>query len=229
MIHRELLRSITILIGLYATSVISADPSNNDRAIWSSAAIHLSQIGKQNRTLTSPDGHKEIVTQGYGFRVKQLSSGKELPETDSYGLGGLGEIGWAPDSNAFFVTQSDGGLVGTWSVAVFLISDSGVKQEDVSAAVLQDFEKRYKCDEPQIPEIAAIKWLEGSSELLLLAEVPNHSSCPQMGMVRGYLVSVPDGKIVQELDRKTLLHDWSNAMQPWVLGLLKDDSGGYGD
>jgi hypothetical protein len=132
----------------------------------------------------------------------------------------LAEVGWASDSCAFFITQSDGGAVGTWNTDAYLLTPLGLRKVAVSDGVRKDFMKRYNCDVwgdqrgNEIPNIAGLKWLKGSRELLLVAEVPPHSSCPEMGKFMGYVVSVPSTKIVTRYSAREVKNRWGQSLGP---------------
>jgi len=160
--------------------------------------------------IPSPDAKKAVLLQGTSIRVKD--NGRLLPGTENEGFEPLAELEWAPDSSAFFITESNGGNVGTWGVRIFLVSNEGVKGVDVTRRVTDAFKKTYRCVTPEEPNIGAVKWVNGSTELLLVAEVPPHSSCPEMGKVRGYIVKVPNGIIQKELSRARLQEGWGSAL-----------------
>ena len=44
------------------------------------------------------------------------------------------EAAWSPDSSAFFVTYSDGGLVGTYHVKVFYVTAAALRRSSTRSA-----------------------------------------------------------------------------------------------
>ena len=182
--------------------------------LWSKEAIVLSYVeGNRRLKLLSLDGEKAVSIEDTALAVE--INGKRARGTESYGVGTLAELAWSPDSRAFFVTQSDGGNVGTWYVDVFLLSKVGIRRVDIAKQAKKEFMTTYKCvtaGDPtanEQPNIAALKWLNGSNKLLLVAEVPPHSSCPEMGKLMGYVVSVPSGRVLQRYKERELRKTWS--------------------
>jgi hypothetical protein len=189
----------TLLWSLFPT-VISA----YDGKSWSTESTPLYYpMVDSNVKIISPDKQKfVIVTLENGLRV--IVEGNPLPGLGDEGVYTLSELGWAPDSNAFFITESEGGSVGEWTVTVYLIENKRVRRINIASEVKSRFKKEYTCYEPEDPETAGIKWLKGSQELLLVAEVPPHSSCPEMGKKKGYVVQIPSGNILKELTEDEL-------------------------
>jgi hypothetical protein len=184
--------------------------------LWATEAIDLSYTQEIRRIeMPSPDNGKIAIVENEGLRV--MSSGRLLAGTEHEGVYSLAELVWAPDSTAFFITLSDGGIVGTWETRVYLIEKEKVRRVNVTQVVASRFQKQYKCLEPEEPNIAGIKWLDGARKLLLVAEVPPHSSCPEMGKVAGYIVAIPNGKIIQEFGKKKLKADWSQYLGPRLM------------
>jgi len=151
-----------------------------------------------------------VVVDGTSLAVTR--KGARLAGIEKEGVAKLAELRWSADSAAFFVTQSYGGEVGEWLVWVYRIQGDRVQRTSVTQEVAREFKKHYRCREPEEPNIGAVKWLEGSNKLLLVAEVPPHSSCPEMGKVKGYVVEVPGGRIVQEFGDRELSLRWGREL-----------------
>ncbi len=183
-----------------------------DAATWSTGAADVSRVpGDRKTVVVSPDSKKSIVIDRHGFYVTE--GGTRLPGMeDDAGFDVLAELTWAPDSSAFVVTWSDGGIVGTWRVNVYLVDGSRVRRVDPTAEVVKHFKTQYRCDGSEEPNVAAIRWAKGSQRLLLVAEVPPHSSCPEMGKVMGYMVSVPKGAILERFSHGQLKRQWGRHL-----------------
>jgi hypothetical protein len=185
--------------------------SGPTQGIWARDAVSLvADPEKRHILVRAPDKKKSVAISGLGINVR--SDERSLEGVEEAGVDTLAELAWAPDSLAFFITESDGGDVGTWGVRVFLISKNKVKQVDVTRRVVSSFRRTYKCASPEEPNVGAVGWLKGSKELLLVAEVPPHSTCPEMGKVRGYVVKVPGGTIQRELSSAKLKKDWGSYL-----------------
>jgi hypothetical protein len=143
---------------------------------WSREATSLPFVeARREIHVLSPDKQKEVVVEG--TKLKVVIKGKASPELEDYGVQPLAELLWSPNSNAFFLTESDGGEVGTWNVTIYEIKGTQVRKLFVSKHVLDSFRKRYTCTESEEPNITAVKWINGGSKVLLVAQVPPHSSC----------------------------------------------------
>jgi hypothetical protein len=176
---------------------------------FSRSAIGIWRGG--SRTISSPDGTKAILVRpptsaesDANHDVIVKAYGREL-RTD---LGTLGnaEVAWAPDSRAFFATYSDGGNVGTYHVKVFHVTAAGVQVTEPipdGRALLAP-----SCGDPELPNVAAIRWGRRSRTLLVGVQVPPHSSCVDMGTFRVFEVERPGARVVKEwnqLDARKLL------------------------
>jgi hypothetical protein len=110
------------------------------------------------------------------------------------------EVGWSPDSAAFFLTYSDGGNIGTYHIQIFYVTVSGLR-------MIEPMKDRRRlltpnCFEPEWANVAAIKWTgSDSSSLLIAAEVPPHSSCASMGTFRAFEIGLPGGNVLAEYDQ----------------------------
>jgi len=188
------------------TALAQAFPYQDARtrvAEWSKEAVSISYAKPERKIeIPSPDGREKVLIQGVSLSVAM--GGNRLRGTEDVGVSALAELLWSSDSIAFAITESFGGEVGDWHVTVYMIEKGVVQRLAVSNEVVKSFKSYYRCTEPEEPNIGAITWLNGSRDLLLVAQVPPHSSCPEMGKVRGYLVEVPTGQITKEFDEKEL-------------------------
>lgn len=181
-------------------------------AQWSIESTALQYRGGiRHVEVMSPDRKKIVIVDDVKLSV--VMDGKHLPGLDNVGVASLSELEWSPDSRAFFINESYGGAIGDWHVKVYLIGDDKtVRRVDIAKKVVSRFEKQYQCKEPEEPNIGAVKWFNGEKHLLLVAQVPPHSSCPEMGKIRGYVVEIPTGKIIKELDGDTLKIEWGTFL-----------------
>lgn len=103
------------------------------------------------------------------------------------------------------LTYSDGGAIGRFNVRVFLIDGPGVR--DVSKCIdraVADFKARHYCH-ARGNNVTALKWIRGN--LLILPEVYPTGDCgPDLGYLEGYLVSIPEGKILEHMTLNRLKH-----------------------
>jgi hypothetical protein len=162
--------------------------------------------GGRAGTISSPDGKKRIVVQpprksasgDETHFVLVEAFGQEFPSTIGDSVNA--EVGWSPDSAAFFLSYSDGGNIGTYHVQVFYVTVSGLRMIEP----IEDGRRLLtpNCFEPEWANVAAIKWMRSdSSSLLIAAEVPPHSSCASMGTFRAFEIGLPDGRVLAEYDQ----------------------------
>ncbi|MGC2528130.1 MAG: hypothetical protein WA639_10310 [Candidatus Acidiferrum sp.] len=141
-------------------------------------------------------GKKEILR----FVAKDLSAQSVWIAVDN----GLG-LGRTTGEAHIAITYSDGGAIGRFHVRVFLIDGHGVR--DVSNSIdgaVADFKSRHYC-KTRGNNVTALKWIRGG--LLLTTEVYPTGDCgSDLGHLEGYLVSVPEGKILEHLTLHELKH-----------------------
>ena len=203
----DLLRLVSLLAAMLLAQWFPYRESAAEVAQWSMEATTLPyEVGTRQIEVFAPDRRKKAVIDG--VRLSVVMNGKHLPGIEDTGVSTLAELQWSPDSTAFFITESYGGAVGDWRVTVYLSDGRRVRSLDVSKEVIKSFKKHYLCKEPEEPNVGAVKWLNGAKHLLLVAEVPPHSSCLEMGKIRGYIVDIPTGSILQEFTEKKLRPDW---------------------
>jgi hypothetical protein len=180
--------------------------------VWGAQALNLSSriSTKSTMKIPSPDGSKILAVTDIEVLVKK-SSGESIGE--GIGINTLAEIEWAPDSSAFTVTQSDGGAVGSWYIEVYKISTGSLQKIDVMKAVAADFQKRPGGCPEEDANIASVGWL-GPKKLLIVAQAPPHSSCRDMGAIRGYEVSIANGHIISKYNANVLKKKYWKLLGP---------------
>jgi len=199
---------ITIIITLIGQFGIYKDLRAQDSQ-WSKESKNISyfHIGIRRIEIMSPDKIKNIIVDS--SKLDLLINEKPLPRMSDIYVETLAELLWSPNSKAFVLSQSDGGWVGRWYVVVYKIKNGHVLKLNIGKSIIKSFKKYYSCAEVEEPNIAAIKWLRGGKELLMVAEVPPHSSCPEMGKIRGYIVDLLSEKITKEIDEKKFRKKWN--------------------
>jgi hypothetical protein len=162
--------------------------------------------------IDSPD-HRSSINSG-GDDVSVTIGDKTLPTT--FGKKTDVEVGWAPDSKRFFVSWTDGGLVGRWHVEVYDVSTGGlIEIKGIEKRPRRDFDQlvrrlprpanRLTAQEKAFWEsarycysnVVGAQWVRGSSELLVWVTVDPEGDCKQGGEFRVYRVAVPTGAILQ--------------------------------
>jgi hypothetical protein len=181
-------------------------------------------------TLPSPDGNKiievrnetvGIVLDGKGYRTK-------LGEKTS------AELGWAPDSQHFFLTWTDGGDTGTWHIELYSVTNSRLRKiSGFESPVRNDFERRIR--QLPIPKFASnmdrqywlgkeyceanlvgAQWVKGSQELVVSALVPNVGICRFASRFEVYRVAIPSGRILQRYKPREAYKEFDRDSLPRI-------------
>lgn len=120
------------------------------------------------------------------------------------------EVGWAPDGNTFFISHSVGYTTG-YRVDVYRLQGESIRHlADINRTVQKDFERRHRCWD-RYPNIAGLKWMNGSDQLLVVAEVPNVGICGKTYFA-GYLVSTSTGHIISRFSPAELGQRWQKQL-----------------
>jgi len=206
-----------------------------NRGEWSAQTVSLFNTwggldSNPGRVLTLPSPDSKKIIQVRNERVDIVINGKTY--RTKLGEKTNAELGWAPDSQHFFLTWTDGGDIGTWHTSLYSVPESGIKQiAGFERQIRSNFESRIRhlpipkeygrtldrhfwleaeyCD----ANIVGAQWLNGSQELLVSALVPNVGNCRYMSKFEVYRVAVHSGKILErykprqaykEFDRESL-------------------------
>ncbi len=158
----------------------------------------------------SPDRMKTAFVEGTKLTV--LEGRQEISGLEGFSLLGQAELAWSPDSKAFVVTASEGGIEGPWFITVFQIQNQRATIREPVGEVITKFHERYPCLGQDDPNIGALWWTKGSSQLLVGAEVPGRSHCAEAGQSRGYIIDVSSGKVLYEFDAPSLKENFSEHL-----------------
>jgi hypothetical protein len=165
----------------------------------------------------SPDHRSSVHIVGDQWSVRVGKLTLSLKANESY-VGYPAELGWAPDNKTFYITQIEGGLR-TYRTEIYRVQESGIERlPGVAQNVHSDFDAKYGCVENvdgrpnRWPSnIAGFKWIDGSGQLVLIAAVPSAGICERSSYFEGYLVSIPDGKILARYTPKELKRRWGRS------------------
>jgi hypothetical protein len=196
-------RSSAFLGEVLALMAVVAVPATAHGGTFSRSAISIWR--GDAHIISSPNGTKAILV-----RPPKVPDSDETHDVvvRAYGreyqtnIGALvnAEVAWAPDSNAFFVTYSDGGNIGTYHVKVFHVTASGLAVTEPIPDGRTLFVPR--CADPESPNVGAVRWMgRGSRRLLVALEVPPHSSCADMGTFRVFEIELPGARVIKQRDQ----------------------------
>jgi hypothetical protein len=180
--------------------------------------VKLKQIYGSPRpmTVTAPDGRTRAVARFSDFSADDSDARLAVfvgGEDHDFPGGAHAELLWAPHSRAIAVTANDGGAVGGYETAILVRPAKGHhwRQIDLTDKVSKLFAPWMRCDGDEEPNVAAIGWTSGR-RLIVVAEVPSHSSCANKGAFTGYVVDVPSGDVLMEIDRQTLRRHYGGML-----------------
>jgi hypothetical protein len=155
----------------------------------------------------SPDGLKTVALRlldddadDFPTEVKVSTTKTTLVSTIEFGLNA--EILWSEDSRAFSISGSSEGANGRYHTDVFVLRGNRLNHARLTGLIENAFGHPVKCGWPESPNVAAIKWLErGSIQILVAAEIINHSNCDSMGTFKAYRVDVEKRQITRIYDQ----------------------------
>lgn len=181
--------------------------SREDLPSFSANAVAIYSWEGRFKVATSPDGRKTV-------RIKVLDNDKaedfpailtvdtgrtQLTAMIHFGLDT--EVLWSPDSAAFAITGSCCGANGQYQVDVFTLTKNLLVKTKLTGLVERAFGHPVKCSWPEPPNVAAIKWLIPSKEILVAAEIMHHSNCDSYGTFTAYAIELSGRRIVKRFDQ----------------------------
>lgn len=215
----------TIAAVLLAATLVTATSISKSSAPYSAGAVDLWEemwAGVKDDAnalssahaveVSSPDGKKRITAK-YAEQQEAVLLEIRVPlfhAAFNIGPGVQSAVEWSPDSSAFFVTTSDQGANGWYHTLIYFVDEESITEIDPTPLVLKAFGHPVKCGYLEDPNVGAIAWLNGSSDIVIAAEVIDHSNCDSFGTFKAYEVALPELKIVKTYDQieaKKLFHD----------------------
>lgn len=163
--------------------------------------------------------------------LELVTSGREAREIDLPCPWRLGsdDLLWSPNSKAFFINADCGESISGFVVSVYLIDSANLDVDrNFTQEAWHDMVKSFppckaldhdpaecklmKTDQ-EYYNMSGIDWLEDSSGIVVLSEVPPSSRYGGiMGEVMGYELEVPSGKILRRLGAKEFKMKWQKSM-----------------
>lgn len=197
-----------------------------------------------NTRIPSPDGKYEIACNSVPQERRVSESVSETLSAPSCELVAPGrrvpidlQVGpealWAPDSDAVAITHSRGGALGTYQVLIYRPENSG--PVDIATQVRKDLARHFPaCIGPEAGctaeqrkhmrrdvfwvNVAAIRWMEKSDRLLMMAWVPDSSAFgANLGRYNGYLVDAHNGRILTHYSEKEFKRRFRKYCGDWGL------------
>lgn len=177
--------------------------------VWARSGRNPYDAGNEKeKGVIAPSGVRSLVGSDQGLMVSD-QTGSTLVQLAVNPP--VTEVLWSPDSRYFAVNASDGGLVGTWDATVVDSSAAAIVDRPL-IEVKKAASSLPQCETPEQPNLAIAAWLRGGNEILVVAEVPAHSSCRNMAAVAGFRVDVATGTIRERLSASILRRRWPSVL-----------------
>ena len=205
------IRSSILLTALLLLPPLTApvQSASAEEGLWSKSAFSIPR--DRPFRVPSPDRKKTILIADLSLVV--IDSGSPVPGIEGYTLLLPAEVSWASDSKAFVITSNEGGIgEEAWFVTAYVLEYDRISYYDVTEEAAFRFKELTKCPDAGEPHFGAVKWTKESKNLLVVAEAPERASCPARGTVRGYIVEVPSGKVLSELEPTKLSERWGEYL-----------------
>jgi len=203
-------QSSCVLYLMLATSLLTAASVRAD-GIWSNDGRIPSVAAG---ALAAPDATRSIVATSEGLRLAN-HAGATSERLPVLAMSPLWEVMWAPDSRYVAINASDGGAVGTWDTTIFHIAQSGkANRIEVFAIIRRASTSLPECHSTEAVNVGVVGWEHNGAIALVVAEVPPHSSCENMGQLRGFRIALASQKIVETLSESSLRKRWSTKLGP---------------
>lgn len=211
---RYLVLTLLILVAviLEAAGADSGLPGERCAGIWAAASkAPYAEPDFSPTNIFAPNGKFSVNATSEGLSL--VKKGGRATDLDILVNPPLMEVLWAPDSRNFVINVSDGGLVGSWDVKFYSIDeDERPVLQHVEKLIRQISSNLLDCDPKEEANIGAVSWLKHGKEILIVVEVPPHSSCRNMGAIFGFRVSVKSGKIIERISEDDLRKKWANVL-----------------
>jgi hypothetical protein len=222
-----LLLILSLLAGLPGYGQAVECPPGCSQGRWSKDAVDLSSESRKapyesrDILIFAPD-HRRIARILKDHWWIEDGTKRIAPKNSS--LFYPAEFAWAPDSRAFFITTSIGYTTG-YEVRLYRIAEGKIISiGKVNKTVRLDFEHRHRCFSYGVgndPNIAGLKWLNGSERILVAAEVPPLGICKEADYFGGYEISISSGEILRRFSPDGLAAGWSQVLGESLTGDLE--------
>jgi hypothetical protein len=217
-----------VLILLFPALGIAAESTSSNSC---RAEVFVPQSLKGRPSVGSPDRQFRAVLGDYReskdsesgvlrvFHGKNLLGRFELQELSAGVF-----VKWSPDSHAFYVIWSNGGMIGGYEVRVFRVSSNEVREMFPIKIAEHEFRSKHDCETRGV-NFFAIQWMGASERLKIAIQVYPTSDCgKQSGFTRGYVVRLDDGAILDRFSQETTEKEMKQCPTLiWPTGFWNED------
>ena len=186
-VRSSFVRATNLIVGITGLCCAIRGPSTSAEPAgsWSKKGLLLERPGFP---AFSPNHRSAILFTNAGVVLRH--GGKRTALPDIVSTPSLIEVIWSPRSDKFLINSSDGGAVGEWDSFLYERQGDRLSKPIKLRSLLGAFEtSRHECKNREPYNVASIGWIN-DDEILVVKEVPPHSSCIRMAQQRGYFVSL---------------------------------------
>jgi hypothetical protein len=231
------MRMILITLLLTITSAAKAQTRNCSLHTipgqWSRSAVDISPpapSGRQDLRICSPDRQKVVRVRDESWWV-EIDGTRLTPDSKASRLAPYAELSWAPDSLAFYISESEGFSTG-YHTDIYVIRRQYIRRvSGASPIVSSAFERHHGChyryegtDVGNKPNVAGLQWSD-AHHLVIVAEIPPVSICKQMEYFGTYLLSLDEMMIEKSFSPKQSYENWHWAFGTRLCGDFEQLSG----
>jgi hypothetical protein len=197
----RIIAAIAIFVPVLLSGAASAQ-NREDEPDFSARAITIYRGKKvkspdQKTTVRIEELRAQLSDSPGNFPARLIVETASERLTATFGFALDAELIWSPDSKAFSITGSVQGANGQYKTDVFLIQSGKLVPVHLTDIIEKQFGHPVKCGWPEPPNVAAVKWLIPSSQLLIAAEIIHHSNCDSFGTFKGYVVDLSEPGITK--------------------------------
>ena len=166
----------------------------------------------------SPNGKLTVSLQSLDdnaddFPTRVTVTNGERTFTSKINFGLNAEVSWNARSSAFAVTGSSEGANGQYHTTVFVVQSKRLVPVPLTHLVESTFGHPVKCGWPEVPNVAAIRWLDDAT-LLVAAEIISHSNCDSFGTFQGFVVDVRVPRVIRKINQLAVKHLYGADLGP---------------
>jgi hypothetical protein len=162
----------------------------------------LDDFDSGTTSILSPNKQSQVLL-AKDFSLRVIHEGQEIGTLPPFNdMDSNLQVIWAPDSEKFSITYSNGGETGIFYAHIFGLGASGIAEFAKPPQIaFDDFKKKYYCA-ARGDNISTLGWTSDSSAVFLVTGVYPDSDCGSIeGKDGGYLMDL-DGKILRRYEDK---------------------------
>lgn len=212
------MRALTILkVAAFLLLPFLMAQTVNESPFYSSHATYV----YSGKTAKSPDGKKNVTVRvlnmdadDFPTAVSVQTPRGTLKGKVNFGLNA--QVLWSGDSKAFALTGSQTGANGQYRTTVFVLREKSLVAFPLTNLIERAFGHPVKCGWPEVPNVAAVKWLNRSKQLLVAAQIYPHSNCDSFGTFKGYVIDIAQKRVIRIYNQLEVKGLFAADIGPWL-------------